>query len=105
MVAKKGPACDAGPLKAESYNQPALFRAFASKSQEKSSALRLQYLAGRLHALGERPLFEFLLALERGADMRPTLERYARLSPDFIREVKADRFAKPFIVTDDGGRQ
>ena len=33
MVEKKGPACDAGPLKAESYNQHALFRASAFQSQ------------------------------------------------------------------------
>jgi crossover junction endodeoxyribonuclease RuvC len=33
MVEKKGPACDAGPLKAESYNQHALFRANAFQSQ------------------------------------------------------------------------
>jgi hypothetical protein len=34
MVEEKGPsACDAGPLKAESYNQHALFRASAFQSQ------------------------------------------------------------------------
>jgi hypothetical protein len=38
VVEKKGPvACDAGPLKANSINQPALFRASAFKSQQKNA--------------------------------------------------------------------
>jgi hypothetical protein len=65
--------------------------------------VRLQYLARRLHALGERPLFEFLTEIERGADLLPTLERYAALSPNFIREHGGDRFAKPRLVVTDGG--
>jgi hypothetical protein len=44
-------------------------------------ASRLQRLAGQIHALGERPLYECLLELERGADLLPTLERYGRLAP------------------------
>jgi hypothetical protein len=44
-------------------------------------ASRLQRLARQIHALGERPLYECLLELERGADLLPTLERYARLAP------------------------
>jgi hypothetical protein len=37
MVEKKGPsACDAGPLKANSDNQPALHGAFATKSQART---------------------------------------------------------------------
>jgi hypothetical protein len=34
MVEKKGPACDAGPLKANSNNQLALMRAFASNRKK-----------------------------------------------------------------------
>jgi hypothetical protein len=45
------------------------------------SAPRLQRLARQIHALGERPLYECLLELERGADLLPTLERYGRLAP------------------------
>jgi hypothetical protein len=44
-------------------------------------APRLQRLARQIHALGERPLYECLLELERGADLLPTLERYGRLAP------------------------
>jgi hypothetical protein len=44
-------------------------------------APRLQRLARQIHALGERPLHECLLELERGADLLPTLERYGHLAP------------------------
>ena len=44
-------------------------------------APRLRRLARQIHALGERPLYECLLELERGADLLPTLERYGRLAP------------------------
>ena len=67
-------------------------------------APRLQHLARQIHALGERPLYELFLELERGADLHNTLERYARLSPlaEFIAALGGDRFAKPFVVR--GGR-
>jgi hypothetical protein len=63
--------------------------------------VRLRYLARRLHALGERPLFEFLKELEAGADLRARLERYARLDPELIRSLGGDQFAVGVI---DGGR-
>jgi hypothetical protein len=62
---------------------------------------RLRYLARRLHALGERPLFEFLRELEGGAGLRARLERYARLDPEFIRSLGGDTFSVAVI---DGGR-
>ena len=67
-------------------------------------APRLQHLVRQIHALGERPLYELFLELERGADLHNTLERYARLSPlaEFIAALGGDRFAKPFVVR--GGR-
>jgi hypothetical protein len=41
------------------------------------SRTRLKYLAARLHPLGPKPLFHFLDEVERGADLRSHLERYA----------------------------
>jgi hypothetical protein len=85
MVEKKGPSArDAGPLKANSNIHSAHYGA---------KGVRLQYLARRLHALGERPLFEFLTELERGADLHNALERYACLAPlaEFIASSGGDR--------------
>jgi hypothetical protein len=52
---------------------------------------RLRRLAGRLHALGERPLFEFLQELDNGAQLWPRLERYASLNSEFIHALDGDR--------------
>ena len=50
---------------------------------------RLRCLAGRLHSLGPRPLFEFLREIEAGAPVIDRLERYSELWPlrNFIREM------------------
>ena len=64
--------------------------------------VRLQYLARRLHGLGERPLFHFLDEVERGADLRSHLERYAALPAAFIKANGGDKFA-PIIRVIDGG--
>jgi hypothetical protein len=69
---------------------------------------RLRHLARRIHALGERPLFELLRELEAGAPLRPRLERYAELSSDVVKRLGADRLPTARIVRparDDGGRQ
>jgi hypothetical protein len=65
---------------------------------------RLRYLAGRLHTLGPRPLSEFLLELDAGAELHPALERYARLAPlaGFIRVMDGDRLPPARLV---GGRR
>jgi hypothetical protein len=54
---------------------------------------RLRNLAGRLHGLGARPLFEFLREIAAGADLHEHLERYCELAPltDFIAEWGDDR--------------
>jgi hypothetical protein len=65
---------------------------------------RLQYLARRLHGLGERPLFHFLDEFERGADLRPHLERYAALPAAFIKANGGDRFVPALHVIDGGKR-
>jgi len=55
-------------------------------SEVQQRAARLQLLAGRIHDLGPRPLFEMLRELDQGADLAETIERYARLPGDFIRQ-------------------
>jgi hypothetical protein len=58
---------------------------------------RLQHLAGQIHSLGPRPLFELLCELDNGADLGAVLERYARLAPltDFIADLGGDRLPPP----------
>ena len=58
-----------------------------------ATAPRLRHLARQIHALGERPLYELFLELERGAELHDTLERYARLFPlaEFIAAFGGDR--------------
>jgi hypothetical protein len=59
-------------------------------TQEK---LRLRYLASRLHALGEKPLWHFLSDIENGKPIRrPTLEEYSGLDADFIHDYGGDKF-------------
>ena len=69
-----------------------------------SSCLRLQRLGEALHALGPKPLFHFLSELERGADLRLSLEEYATLPGDLIRQYHGDRFAPSLHAIDGGGR-
>jgi hypothetical protein len=55
---------------------------------------------GRIHRLGERPLFELFVELEAGAPLLPRLEAYARLAPlaGFIAEMDGDLLPQPRIV-------
>jgi hypothetical protein len=67
-------------------------------------SLRLQYLAHRLHALGERPLHEFLIEIQNGAELLPTLEAYSRLDGNFIKQLGGDKLGDRFALID-GGRK
>jgi hypothetical protein len=87
------------PRQAEILRNP---RAVAAKKPAAGRRVRLQYLARRLHGLGERPLFHFLDEVERGADLRPHLERYAALPAAFIKANGGDKFA-PIVRVIDGG--
>jgi hypothetical protein len=69
-----------------------------AQCEEVARRLRLQFLAGRLHALGPKPLFNFLDEIERGADLQSHLERYAALPADFIRPYGGDQFPKLFAI-------
>ena len=95
-----------GASTGRTVNSPLIRESFGRPLPKIDSASRvcLQHLAARLHALGERPLLEFLAEIERGSDLRVTLEAYARLSPDFIRAHGGDRLAKPRLVATAGNR-
>jgi hypothetical protein len=58
---------------------------------------RIRYLVRQIHVLGERPLAELFIELDRGADLHSSLERYARLSAEFIRQW-GDRLPSPRVV-------
>jgi hypothetical protein len=65
---------------------------------------RLRYLAGRIHALGPRSLYELFRELDNGADLHERFERYSELAPltNFIRDRGADRL--PAARLFQGGR-
>jgi hypothetical protein len=75
----------------------------AEISQTQSRA-RLKFLAARLHALGPKPLFHFLDELERGADLRISLERYSRLPAEFVAAYGGRDFPPPAFAIKGGGR-
>jgi hypothetical protein len=66
--------------------------------------VRLQHLARRLHALGERPLFHFIDEVERGYPLREHLEAYARLDPDVVATLSGSHFGAPVFVIEGGRR-
>jgi hypothetical protein len=55
-----------------------------------SIALRLRHLAGHVHALGPRPLFELCCELVGGADPLDHLEAYSALDPHTIQILGGD---------------
>jgi len=62
----------------------------ASITIASSIAIRLRYLAGRVHDLGPRPLFELFCELVDGADPVSRFEAYSLLDADFIRANGGD---------------
>ena len=71
----------------------------AADDDDNQRVARLCYLARRIHALGERPLLELLRELDAGAELLPTLERYARLPGELIKAHGGDRLYR-FVVFD-----
>ena len=57
--------------------------------------IRLRLLASRVHALGERPLYELFRELDGGADLHQTL---ARLPAEFIAAHSGDRLMPLRVV-------
>jgi hypothetical protein len=62
-----------------------------TSAQRRIPVVRLRFLVGKVHALGERPLYELFCEIVAGADIHLTLERYARLPAAFIAELGGDR--------------
>jgi hypothetical protein len=63
-----------------------------------SVALRLRHLAGRIHKLGPRPLFELLCEVASDDRAMSRLERYAALPAGFIRSHGGDQFQSNIFV-------
>ena len=71
------------------------------QNAEGQRRLRFQFLAISLHALWPKPLFHFLDEVERSADLRSQLEKYARLPAEFIQAYGGDKF-QPALHSLDG---
>jgi hypothetical protein len=71
-------------------------RAHRSIKRENNSTAAAEIEAARLHALGERPLFELFRELLAGADVASRLEAYARIDVDIYAAVAS--------LAIDGGR-
>ncbi len=115
MVAKeKAPAAgNGGALGSVDQFAADRLRGTAEPSAPASSSLctdhdevseqRLRHLAEQVHELGPAPLYHLLRDLQCGADFVSTLEAYAVLPADFIRELGGARYAAP-LHSMDGGR-
>jgi hypothetical protein len=49
-----------------------------------SIAVRLRFLAGQIHKLGERPLYELLCELSTSSAALDRFEAYAAIDPDIL---------------------
>jgi hypothetical protein len=58
----------------------------------RSVALRLRHLAGRIHQLGPKPLFELFCEIAHSDESLARLETYGALDGDFIRLHGGDQF-------------
>ena len=96
----------AKPATAETVNGPRNINLLSERIDANSNAsrVRLQYLASRLHALGPRPLFEFLKEIADGAEPLPRLEAYAQLDPGIIRALGGDILPIDRMTVLSGGR-
>jgi hypothetical protein len=67
--------------------------------------VRFQRLAAQLHALGPRPTYELLREIAAGAPVLERLERCARLYPNIVRVLGADRMPPVPFTRIDGSRR
>jgi hypothetical protein len=74
------------------------------QNRKDAKDVRLRRLATQIHALGPRPLYEFLAELDAGADLWTRLEAYAALERycGFIAALDGDRMPPLRVV---GGRR
>jgi len=96
----------ATPATGRNQNSHLEITASCENTQRKSGVdpARLRCLARRLHALGERPLYELMRELVAGADPVARLEVYCRIDPAILAALGG--VALPAMMTAiDGGRQ
>ncbi len=71
-----------------------------------ADAVRITHQVQRLHALGPRPLYEFLQELAADPFVRDDLDlllpRYCRLDPDNVDALDARDLRLPIVVIEDG---
>jgi hypothetical protein len=72
------------------------------KQSDSKRSARRQHLARHLHACGERPILEALLAVSVGRPLDDVLEDFARLPPEFYKAQGADRLPMDVLVIIDG---
>jgi hypothetical protein len=80
-----------------------LGKAFVQKNIEVPpdlQALRRDFVARRVHALGPRPLYELLRELASGADLLTRLEAYARLDPALTAALGGSALQSLFAALD-----
>ena len=63
-----------------------------------SVALRLRYVAGQIHKLGPRPLFELLCELSSSPTAMAKFEIYAHLDGDIIRAFRGDQLPPAVVL-------
>jgi hypothetical protein len=78
---------------------PFEIRRFEPRSAQRRA--RVRFLARRIHALGERPLFEMFCELDAGADFTECAERYAALPAGLIKALGGDRLADFRLIDGD----
>jgi hypothetical protein len=74
----------------------------ATTTRQITNAVHDGNLARHLHACGERPVLEALLAVDPGQPLDDVLEGFARLSPEIYKATGADRLPIDDIVIIDG---
>lgn len=70
-----------------------------------STATRLRYVAGRIHKLGPRPLFELLCELSTSPNAMHKFEIYARLDGDLIEAFDGAELPPTMVLVPPRGGQ
>lgn len=87
----ENPGAGTPGLETFSKNQPEKHSGIGgARQRDYVDETRLRYLARRLHALGERPVFEYLREVVAGANALERLEAFSRLDPAIVAAIGAD---------------
>jgi len=68
------------------------------RPSDSKRTLRRQYLTAQLHAAGQRPTMEALIAVHEGAHIDDVLEDFARIPPKVYHAMGASNFQEPFLI-------